>query len=89
MVISDPRERELPECGCLTIEDAETGRQVELDTSDGAVRRGWRELAADRAEKLTRMLTAAGIDTLSLSTDGSYLEPLLAFFGARKRRLAR
>jgi len=89
VVVSDPREHELPECGCVTIEDAETGRQVEIDTTDPAVRRGWRELAADRAAQLSRMLGAAGIDTLSLSTGGSYLEPLLSFFGARKRRLAR
>ncbi|MEE4314034.1 MAG: DUF58 domain-containing protein [Desulfofustis sp.] len=89
VVVSDPREHELPDCGCLTIEDAETGRQVEIDTADPAVRRGWRELAADRAGKLSRMLGGAGIDTLSLSTDGSYIEPLLSFFGARKRRLAR
>lgn len=89
MVVTDPREHELPNCGWLTIEDAETGRQVEIDSSNPAIRRGWREMAADRHRNLRRMLGSAGIDTLDLSTETSYLDPLLSFFGARKRRLAR
>ncbi|MEE4167129.1 MAG: DUF58 domain-containing protein [Desulfocapsaceae bacterium] len=89
VIISDPREHQLPDCGRITIEDAETGQQLELDTSDPAIRRGWSELADQWRQKLQRALGTAGIDSLSLSTDRSYLTPLLSFFGARKRRHAR
>lgn len=89
VVISDPREHELPDCGWLTLEDAETGQQVELNTSDPAVRRGWAALAEDFNRKLHRTLGAAGIDSLDLSTDRSFITPLLSFFGTRKRRRAR
>jgi len=89
VVVTDPREHELPDCGWLTLEDAESGEQIELNTSDPAIRRGWAELAGDLNNKLHRTLGAAGIDSLDLSTDRSYISPLLSFFGARKRRRAR
>lgn len=89
VVVSDPRERELPDCGRITIEDAETGDQVELNTSDASVREQWGRMAKDRSQRLSHMLGTAGIDRLEVSTDRSPIEPLLGFFGARKRRLAR
>jgi len=89
MIISDPREHELPDIGWITIEDAESGRQVELNSSDPSVRRGYKELAAARKKQLHRILHSSGINILDLSTDKSYIPPLLSFFGARKRRLYR
>ena len=89
VVVTDPREHELPDCGRITVEDAETGAQVELNSSDPDVRRQWSRLSSARTEQLTHMLGSAGIDRLELSTDRSYIGPLLAFFGARKRRLGR
>ena len=89
VVVADPHEEQLPDCGRLTIEDAETGRQVELNTSNPRVRQRWYEAAKDRRQKLHRTLAAAGVDRLNIYTHQSYIGPLLSFFGARKRRLAR
>lgn len=89
MIISDPREFELPDVGWLTLEDAESGAQVELDTSDPAVRRGYKEVAAARAKSLHRAIRSAGVDLLDLSTDTSYIPPLMNFFGKRQRRIRR
>jgi len=89
MIISDPREHTLPDVGWLTIEDAESGEQVELNTSDPAVRKGYAELATDRKRRLHRAIRSSGVDLLDLSTDQPYIPPLLNFFGRRKRRLNR
>ena len=89
VTVSDPREETLPDCGRITLEDAETGQQVEVNTSDPAIRKGWLELAADRKKKLLHSFGTAGVDSLDLSTDTPIIKPLLSFFGARKRRLAR
>jgi uncharacterized protein (DUF58 family) len=89
MIISDPREHELPDVGWLTIEDAESGAQVEIDTSDVAVRRGYAEIARDRTKTLHHTIRSAGVDLLDLSTHQSYIPPLLNFFGKRRRRLSR
>lgn len=89
MIVSDPREHELPDVGRLTIEDAESGLQVELNTSDPSIRRGYAEIAAERHTTLLKTIRAAGIDILNLSTDQPYLPSLLGFFRTRKRRLGR
>lgn len=89
MIISDPREYELPDVGWITIEDAEDGGQVELNSSDPSVRRGYKELALARKRELHRVIHSCGVDILDLSTATSYIPPLLGFFGARKRRLSR
>jgi uncharacterized protein (DUF58 family) len=89
MLISDPREHDLPDIGWLTIEDAENGQQVELNTSDPAIRRGYKEIAAHRHTSILKTIRSTGVDLLDLSTDQSYIPPLLGFFKARKRRLGR
>ncbi len=89
MVVSDPREHELPDVGWLTIEDAENGEQVDLNTSDSAIRRDYAELAGRRHASVVKTICSAGIDLLELSTDRPYIPSLLGFFGTRKRRLHR
>ncbi len=87
LIISDPREFQLPDVGWITIEDAESGHQVELNTSDAAVRRGYHEIASERRSQLHHAIRSAGVDVLDLSTEVPYLPSLLGFFGARKRRM--
>jgi len=86
IIVSDPREHQLPDVGVLTLEDAESGDQIEINTSDPAVRRGYAELSASRRAGLHRTLRTAGLDLLDLSTDQPYLPALLNFFKARQRR---
>lgn len=89
MIISDPREFEIPDVGWLTIEDAETGAQIELDTSNPQVRTGYKQVAAAREKTLHKAIRSAGVDLLDLSTDTSYIPPLMNFFGKRQRRIRR
>jgi len=89
LIISDPREQQLPDVGWITVEDAESGHQVELNTSDPAVRKGYAELAVERQKKLHHTIRSAGVDLLDLVTDVPYIPPLLGFFGARKKRMRR
>jgi uncharacterized protein (DUF58 family) len=84
--VNDPRERELPDIGLLTIEDAETGEQVDLDTTRSDIRDGFVRLADARRKELRRSIRSAGVDLLELSTDKAYLPELLNFFNARERR---
>ncbi len=87
VIVSDPSEQQLPALGWLTLEDAESGRQVEINTSDPAVRRGFVALAASRQLSLQRVIRSVGMDLLSLVTGAPYLPALLQFFKARQRRL--
>ncbi len=84
--VTDPREHELPDIGLLTVEDAETGEQVDINTSDPAVREGFSRLAGEREKELAKCLRSTGVDMLSLTTDVSYLPALMGFFKTRERR---
>lgn len=87
--VHDPNEQVLPDVGIVTFEDAETGEQVEINTSDAAVRAAYAEMAARRAETLAMEFRRKRIDSIPLRTDQDYLPALRTFFRNRERRLAR
>lgn len=86
MAINDPREWELPAVGLLTLEDAETGEQVEINTGNRGVREDYRRLAQTRRQELRRTIQSCGVDYLELAPDKPYLPALLGFFKKRERR---
>jgi uncharacterized protein (DUF58 family) len=86
VVISDPRETELPNVGFIELQDAETGEIVLVDSGSRAVRDQYREevltLRRRREERFRRMDT----QFLDIRTDASYIEPLVRFFHKRELR---
>lgn len=84
--VVDPREEDLPNVGIVTLEDAETGEQIEIDTSDSAMRAAYLHLVDKRRTELLRELRRRRIDSISLRTDQDYLPALRAFFLQRERR---
>jgi uncharacterized protein (DUF58 family) len=84
----DPNERALPGLGLVSLEDAETGQVVLVDTGRRRTRERFAELAAARQAELHRGLARLGIEVLSLDTARPYERDLLAFFEARERRRA-
>jgi uncharacterized protein (DUF58 family) len=84
--IEDPRERELPDVGLLSLEDAESGEMVELDTADASVRERFHREADARAKQLLAELRSEGVDTLALKTNAPYLPALQRFFKNRGRK---
>jgi len=88
LATTDPRERELPDVGFVTLEDAETGEQLEVDTSDAGLRQRYAEAAAAHAEALRLALRGCGVDLLELKTEEPYLPALQRFFRGRVRRAA-
>jgi len=87
--IVDPRERDLPDVGTVTLEDAETGEQIVVNTSSSATRDAYAHLADKRRAELEKSLRRHGIDSIELQTDVDYIPALRTFFRTRERRLAR
>ena len=85
--VHDLRESELPDVGQLSVEDAETGELIELDTTDESVRRRFAELAKQRMDNLRRALAGEGVDALNLDTSEPYEPALRSFFKNRERRM--
>jgi uncharacterized protein (DUF58 family) len=84
--IEDPHERELPDVGLLSLEDAETGELVELDTADASVRERFNQQAVARVKGLISDIRSEGVDTLELKTNAPYLPALQRFFKSRGRK---
>ena len=84
--LHDPRESALPPAGLLTVEDAETGELVELDSSRATVRYKFAATNAERLAELDRALRRAGVDTLRFSTAEDFAQTLQRFFETRRGR---
>jgi uncharacterized protein (DUF58 family) len=83
----DPLELKLPDVGLVTIEDAESGEQLFVDTSDAAFRARFEALAERHEADLRVALAKAGVDTLELATDDDLLAALLRYVALRRQRL--
>ena len=86
LVLGDRREEALPAAGLVAVEDAETGEQMVVDTGDRRVRAAYAAAATRRRDERRRALASSGIDQVELTTDSSYVEPLLAYFRRRAGR---
>jgi uncharacterized protein (DUF58 family) len=86
--VQDDRERTIPNIGIITLEDAETGDQIEINTADRTTRARFADLAEGQLAELTRTLRRNNIDAISLRTGDDYLPALRSFFKQRERRLA-
>ncbi|HST31456.1 MAG TPA: DUF58 domain-containing protein [Chthoniobacterales bacterium] len=84
--IQDERETVLPNVGIITLEDAETGEQIEINTADRNIRTRFSDLADENARELTRTLRRNNIDAITLRTSEDYLPALRSFFRLRERR---
>ncbi|MHB8507165.1 MAG: DUF58 domain-containing protein [Candidatus Dormibacteria bacterium] len=82
--VSDPHESELPALGIVTFEDPETGRQVEVDTSRGALRERYRVAALGQGEEITRSLTHARAQVLGITAAAPVLPQVVEFVRRRQ-----
>lgn len=86
VAISDPREFELPKVGLVTLEDAETGETIEIDTNDPKVRQSYTNLNRKRIEYFTDNMRKKGLDWIEAKTDKPYLPALRELFARRAKR---
>ncbi|HEY6512537.1 MAG TPA: DUF58 domain-containing protein [Burkholderiaceae bacterium] len=82
----DPLELKLPDVGLVTLEDAESGEQLFIDTNDPAFRERFEALTAKHEADLRAALGQAQVDTLELATHDDLLESLLRFVALRRQR---
>ena len=81
----DPREFELPDAGLIVVEDAETGEQLFVDSSDPEFRRRLREAGAERERALRESAQRAGVDLHVVSTEDDLVTAFVRIVESRKR----
>jgi uncharacterized protein (DUF58 family) len=86
IALSDPREYVLPEVGLITLEDAETGEMVEINTNNRKVRERYATLAEERRKAFETGMRKKGLDWVDARTDQAYLPALRKLFALRASR---
>ena len=81
----DPREFELPDAGLLVVQDAETGEQLMVDSSDPVFRRRLRDAGEAREEAVRVAARRAGVDLHVISTDDDLVIAFVRIVDSRKR----
>lgn len=85
----DAQEVELPDAGLVVVQDAETGEQITVDTSNTEFRRRFAEAAAHREAELRASAARAGVDFFTLSTDDDLTRSLLLMAAHRQKQRRR
>ena len=81
--IADRRESELPDVGLMLFRDAETRRQMWIDTSSAAVRSEYAAKAKKRHEEMDAIFRRCAVDNVEVSTGDDYVKSLLSLFKKR------
>lgn len=81
--VYDPMEMELPDVGLLSVEDAETGRILQVDTSNFMVRKAHQQEFFQHTEWCKQVFLKAGCDLLHIATREDYVKVLQKFFIGR------
>lgn len=84
--ISDPREKDIPDIGLVKFEDAETGEILYLDTADDLLKKELAKKRSDLLDARNKAFRSIGLDSINISTDKPYIDPLIIFFRMRARR---
>jgi len=85
MHVHDHAEAMLPDAGIMRMRDLESGRLMIVDTSDLKVTAAFSNAYRARINQFNEQFKRAKCDTMSLSTDQSYITELHRFFKSRAR----
>ena len=70
--ISDIREKEIPEIGYAYLEDAETGEQVLVDTSNKQFQKQYTEYVSEKMKTDKKNMNRIGIDMININNEESF-----------------
>jgi len=86
IIVNDEHEDVLPDLGLLPVRNAETGKEILLDTSSTKVRDAYSDKRKKEKAELSEKLLKMKIDSVEVQTNRSYVQPLMNFFIRRVRR---
>lgn len=89
VVLTDPRDLELPDVGLASFEDFETGESVIVDTSSAEVRAHYAKQMKKMHAERVQLFNKLALDHCIVRTDQPYIKPLRDLFARRARRIRR
>ncbi|MCX6151880.1 MAG: DUF58 domain-containing protein [Ignavibacteriales bacterium] len=86
VVLTDDKENLIPKVGLIKIQDAETGEERYIDTSDKVFQKWFVRNRLENFEQRKSLFIKSRLDSISINTNKSYIKPLIDFFRLRERR---
>lgn len=86
--VVDRADEQLPEAGVIVVQDAETGEQLVIDSSDPWFRARYRDGIAEREDQLVAGMRRAGVPQHRIDTDADLVTTLLGVLARAQRRRA-
>lgn len=83
IIVADTHEHTLPSGGIMVLEDAETKRILEVNTSCPNIQAAYTQLKQDEQKALKKTFTLCGTDYLEIYTHNNYEVLLTQFFKSR------
>ncbi|MDR0969983.1 MAG: DUF58 domain-containing protein [Lentimicrobiaceae bacterium] len=84
--ITDKREIAIPKIGLVKFQDAETGRDIWVDTSRNNWHHAYQKMIREKSNALNASFLRLGIDNTLIYTDEDYVRPLMKLFKQRGAR---
>jgi len=84
--VYDERESALPDMGLAKITDAETNKELWIDTSDKRVRDNYAKWFYENQKRLKTLFGKSGSELVSIRTDESYIIALMNMFKQREMK---
>lgn len=81
--IFDEKEYLLPNIGLIKLQDAETEKEIYVDTASKSVRKNFEAEQKKNLKKIKQAFNKSGIDSVKIKTDEDYIKPLLKLFKSR------
>lgn len=81
--IFDKREVELPAVGLIKMRDAETGKELWVNSSSKKTRRRFQQNWEEKQTQMHEALTQAKVDYANIATDDDYVKAMLGLFKKR------
>jgi uncharacterized protein (DUF58 family) len=89
VVLEDVRDGTLPDVGLIELEDFETGQTLSLDTSSRSVRERFKGAFDAQRSARAALFQRYALDAITVTTEGSFIEPFRKFFKQRAKRRRR
>jgi len=81
--IYDERETRIPSIGMIRLKDAESGKQIWVDTHSRKARAAYESWWQDRVKRVGDIFLKCGVDSVSIDTGEDYVKPLMLLFNRR------
>jgi len=86
VVLTDEKENLMPKVGLIKLQDAETGQERYIDTSDDAFQKWFVKSRLENYMNRRSLFIKSRLDSINIQTNQSYIKPLIDFFRLRERR---